>query len=446
MQSFILDQQTLNDLNIFPKQKGDLSILNLLDNTQTKGGKEKLWDILSRPTNDLSIINSRIEAIKFIQDKKLFCKLDYEYLDFIEYYINQNTSILSDNILDACLTKISDKLKPTNEYFAISRGLEFLRKLLIEIKLFLDNIRQKEVPIFISLFRSEINLLIQNERFEKFLYPNKNQLNFVQINQFDALIREEKKLYIKRIIKLIYQLDAYQSVAEIANQQNWGYPTLKEGSEFKISGLFHPFIENVVSNTIGFEKEQNLCFVTGANMAGKSTFLKATSLCVYLAHCGLPVPAKAMNSSVFSGLMSSINMSDDINKGYSHFYSEVKRVKDVILKIKEHQRVFVIFDELFRGTYVKDAYEASLMITNAFSKIKQSTFFISTHITEVGEALQSNASVLFKCFKPHLEKEDFKYDYTLYDDISRERLGLKILEDEQIDKMIGEIIHSNYKI
>ena len=110
-------------------------------------------------------------------------------------------------------------------------------------------------------------------------------------------------------------------------------------------------------------------------MAGKSTFLKSVSLTVYLAHIGFPVPAKSCEISIFNGLFTTINLSDDIQQGYSHYYSEVKRIKDMALNLNSHKKLFIIFDELFRGTNVKDAYEASLLITKVFFEIKELTFY-----------------------------------------------------------------------
>ncbi|MFZ4741666.1 MAG: MutS-related protein, partial [Bacteroidales bacterium] len=203
------------------------------------------------------------------------------------------------------------------------------------------------------------------------------------------------------------------------------------------------FIENPVKNDVVSLDNKNLCFVSGANMAGKSTFLKSVGLCVYLSHLGFPVPASSMETTVFNGLYTTINMSDNINKGYSHYYSEVKRVKDIALMLKEKKRLFVIFDELFRGTNVKDAYDGTLLITNGFAQIKDSLFYISSHIVEVGQELEKLDKVSFKCFESKLQGEQPIYNYKLIDGISSERLGLVILKNEGILEIIDEIINEN---
>ncbi len=74
---------------------------------------------------------------------------------------------------------------------------------------------------------------------------------------------------------------------------------------------------------------------------------------------GFPVPASGMEFSVQSGMFTTINLPDNINMGYSHFYAEVMRVKKVAESGGILKNLIVIFDELFRGTNVKDAYEAT---------------------------------------------------------------------------------------
>jgi DNA mismatch repair ATPase MutS len=122
-------------------------------------------------------------------------------------------------------------------------------------------------------------------------------------------------------------------------------------------------------------------------MAGKSTFLKTIGILVYVAHLGFPVPAKELRISVFSGLYTTINLSDNLNFGYSHFYSEVRRVKEIVTKFNPDKKIVIIFDELFRGTNVKDAFEASASIISKLAKIKSNLFFISSHILEIADAV-----------------------------------------------------------
>jgi DNA mismatch repair ATPase MutS len=139
-------------------------------------------------------------------------------------------------------------------------------------------------------------------------------------------------------------------------------------------------------------------------------------------------------------MISTINLPDSIEKGYSHFYSEVRRVKYTAQQIKERKKIIVIFDELFRGTNVKEAYEASLMIISAFAKIRSSLFLISTHIVEVSEKLSEHKNILFKCFQSKLNGETPVYNYQITAGISADRMGLRILKNENIIEILDQAI------
>jgi len=167
-------------------------------------------------------------------------------------------------------------------------------------------------------------------------------------------------------------------------------------------------------------------------MAGKSTFLKALSISIYLSHLGFPVPAKEFKTSIFNGLLTTINLPDNLSNGYSHYYNEVLRVKYIAEQINKVGNLFVVFDELFRGTNIKDAYEASLSIITEFSRLKNSAFALSTHIIEVADILKESPSIFFKYFEANLVNETPHYNYVIRDGVTNERIGMYILRKEKV--------------
>ncbi|WP_431210961.1 MutS-related protein [Puia sp. P3] len=192
-----------------------------------------------------------------------------------------------------------------------------------------------------------------------------------------------------------------------------------------------------MGNSIALDRDINMLFLTGANMAGKSTFMKAFGIALYLAHMGFPVAAKEMIFSVRDGLFSSINVADDLSLGHSHFYAEVLRVKNVARAVSEGKRLVVLFDELFKGTNVKDAYDGTLAVTGAFSKYRRSSFIISTHIVEAGEALRlSRDNLRFAYLPTMLDNGKPRYPYVLEEGIAADRVGMMIIENEGIIEII----------
>jgi DNA mismatch repair protein MutS len=439
------DRQTISDLNIFSQKRGSRSVFDYYNCTQTILGKELLLRMMDSPLNDLNEINSRIVSIKFLHNNDLYCELDKKDLDGIEYYLKLETAILKNNILDSLHVYVANFVRPNNDYYLIFRGLKCLYQHLYKLIEFFEFLDVEELPDFLAQCKKDVESIKYHPDFSSFMHRKKTKLNFRQISRFDNLIRKQKKETILKILESTYLLDVYNSMAAIATEKGLGFPTFVNdiNAGVKIEGFFHPLVDNPVKNDIYLTDNKNLCFVSGANMAGKSTSLKSIGLCVYLAHIGFPVPAKSMETPIFNGLYTTINISDNISAGYSHYYSEVKRIKDIVLFVKEKKRVFVIFDELFRGTNVKDAFDASLMVTEGFTKLTNSVFFISTHIVEVGQELEKSDKICFKCFESDLQGEQAIYNYKLKDGISSERLGLTILKNERIIELMDEISENN---
>jgi DNA mismatch repair ATPase MutS len=439
---FGTDKQTIADLDIFPQEKNTFSVFDYYNRLQTYGGKRALQWVMNNPLNDRAEIDARLSVIRFLHDHEIFYKLDKYTLDAIDFYLtHDNIPVLKDNILDSSVDYISNALKPSNNYYLICRGIQSLIDHLTGMRAFFDRYRPLGFPAFLEEFGTVTATINALPDFRHLITAPREKLTFRQISRFDRLIRVQEKELIVRLLDMTYLFDVYLSTALVASKKKLCFPVLTDSPEPELSleGFFHPFLDNPVKNDITMSGHHNLCFVTGANMSGKSTFLKAVGLCVYLSHIGFPVPAAKMTVSVFNGLYSTVNIADNINKGYSHYYGEVKRVKEIMMQIKERKRVFVVFDELFRGTNVKDAFDATLMIISGFCGIRQSMFFISTHIVETGSELSELSSICFKRFISKLDKDLPVYDYKIHDGISAERYGLIILKNEGIDAIINEI-------
>jgi DNA mismatch repair ATPase MutS len=115
-------------------------------------------------------------------------------------------------------------------------------------------------------------------------------------------------------------------------------------------------------------------------------------------------------------------------------------VKEVVTKLSADRNIVVIFDELFRGTNVKDAYDGSMSIITALAQVRGSLFFISSHILEVAEHLSHLDSIKFCCFESELVAQKPVYDFKLRSGASEERIGMRIIEQENILGMLKKII------
>jgi DNA mismatch repair ATPase MutS len=174
-------------------------------------------------------------------------------------------------------------------------------------------------------------------------------------------------------------------------------------------------------------------------MAGKSTFIKAIGIAVYLAHLGMGVPAKNMELSLFEGIISNINVVDNIAKGESYFYNEVQRIKNTILKIDNPDNWLVLIDELFKGTNVQDAMKCSATVIRGLIKIKNSLFILSTHLYEIGEELRVFPNIVFRYFETNVHNDQLEFSYQMKEGISNDRLGYLILKREKVVELLDRL-------
>src|SRR5690606_8532183 len=161
------------------------------------------------------------------------------------------------------------------------------------------------------------------------------------LSYYDHLLKGRLRKKMGAVLSFIYETDVYLAVGGVAVEKNFGYARAlpPEANVFSAKALRHPCLAKAVGNNVVMRKDSNVLFLTGANMAGKSTLMKSIGIGFYLAHMGFPVAASGMEFSVREGLYSSINVADNIGLGYSHFYAEVVRVKQAALAAASGKRL-----------------------------------------------------------------------------------------------------------
>ncbi|OKS88766.1 MutS-related protein [Mucilaginibacter polytrichastri] len=437
---FTTDKQTQDDLNIFGKQ-GTGSILSLFNRTSTLNGAQILEEMFNYPLSDAEAINKRNEAIRYLKVAQVVFPFNSELFDRAQQYLaNTDERSKLSAVKPSLEKKLTSLIADDADHKQIISGITAL----VEIVRVLDSLLKNNLLQAGSPFRSDpetinvgalltekpTSLLLQDEP--------KNKFSREKLATYDMLLRFRHRETIQQILRYIYQLDVYITVAKVAAERNYIFPKAlpKEEHVIKLQGLYHPHLKKAVPNTIHITPNSNIVFLTGANMAGKSTFMKSLGIAMYLAHMGFPVAAKMMEFSVLDGIYTTINLPDNLGIGASHFYAEVLRIKKVAKELNAGRNIFVIFDELFRGTNVKDAYEATIAITSAFAKKRNSMFVISTHIIEAGEILKQQHNISFKYLPTHLNGTIPEYTYTLESGITDDRHGMIIINNEGILELL----------
>lgn len=442
---FKVDKQTIKDIEIFAEKRGNHSVFSFYNQTVTKGGESLLYEIFKAPGSDIEFLENRKNEIKFFFDNGCYLKLNSRSIDFIEFYLNSRRVPLKANIIDATVNAISNKVIPNSDYYTITEGIIHISQLLVDLDIFIKEVKSCNIAGSIRNHLEEIEVFLKSKPIKKLIEdpPGKaKDLNYNQINKLDNHFRLKEKESFRNLLVIVYEIDFLQTMAGLMKSKGLTLPDyeVSQKSVFKVVDSFHPFLAEPVKNSFGFKNNFNLCFLTGPNMSGKTTFLKTMGLLVYLSHIGLPVPAREFRTSIYEGLFTTINLSDDLNLGYSHFYAEINRIKDIAINISSTDNLVIIFDELFRGTNVKDAFDASYSIISTLSKIRNTRFFISTHILEVAEKLGNSNSIIFKCFESEMIDQNPEYTYIIKDGISSERVGMMILKKENIIQILNDVI------
>lgn len=436
MSDFKIDSQTINDLNIFTEHTGSTSLFDLFKLTRTMGARVRLKEIMQTPSSDVREILLRRDAICFFHQYQIKFDVRNEEIDLIDFYLKSERRKSKSNLIDAGWDYLNRN--SSNDFYITTTGLKYLIRLTRYLYKFVEEYRQKEPPEYLASIFERIETIIQNGKLKDAIQVAEDKLKFFQVNKFDSSFRGIEKQQIDELLHIVYEFDVFENIAIVAKRKGFSFAEYDQGAGMRVDlkGMFHPSLTNPVSNDIIFDGDKNVIFLTGSNMAGKSSFLKSLGLAIYLSHLGFPVPAKYMKITLFNGLITTINLPDSIQSGFSHYYSEVHRVKEVSQQLMKTDRLFVVFDELFRGTNVKDAFDASSLILTEISKIRNSAFFISTHIVELAAELQQFDNISFRYMETYFEDTKPKFTYLLKEGVSVERLGLYIVQNEGIVEIL----------
>jgi ABC-type multidrug transport system fused ATPase/permease subunit len=206
--------------------------------------------------------------------------------------------------------------------------------------------------------------------------------------------------------------DAYNSLGNYAfNHPSHSYPTITDdGNTLKSKGASHPLLnpEIAIKNDFTINREQ-FFIITGANMAGKSTFLRTVALHIVMGNLGLPVCADEASYTPIK-LITSMRTTDSLTDDESYFFSELKRLKFIVDEI-ENDRYFIILDEILKGTNSTDKAIGSRKFVDKLVHSK-ATGIIATHDLSLCAAADELPQVENHFFDARIENDELYFDYT----------------------------------
>jgi DNA mismatch repair ATPase MutS len=435
-----IDKTTYYDLSILNTEE-EYSLLHRINFCNTVGGKDRLQFLLTHPLRSEQQIAETQQAIQQIIDSLLQWPNE----------ITNGTLLVLEKFYGYPFDKIPSSISPLPAFFyrlfdmpdyslvrySVGHFIDFLKGMNRLQHLLLNSTGS---PLIRSIV-ADIEKLLKSKTIQELIAEKTKKFSPSKMLSYGHYLRYDFKQEAEGLMQLYYKLDAYYSMAMASQKFNLHFPKVIESEEpiIQAKGLYHLLLPVPVGYDVTLNPQTNFFFLTGANMAGKSTFIKAVGCAVYMAHVGMGVPASSMQLSLFDGLLSNIQVQDNISKGESYFYNEVQRIKNTVLKITDGRKWLVLIDELFKGTNIQDAMHCSTAVIKGLLKIKNSLFILSTHLYEIGDELKPYPNISFRYFETTATDEQLQFSYQLKEGISNDRFGYLILKREKVVEMLEKL-------
>jgi len=294
-------------------------------------------------------------------------------------------------------------------------GQQFHSKLLVETQ---EQLKSGEKPAG-QAFKELTGILeMLDNRANPFVGIGLNALmlwDFKYIRQLQQWQRKHGP-HLNRWWYAVGVLDALSSLANFSfNHPNFVFPQLEKGEfRFSAENLGHPLIPTLkrINNTFALAQGQKLVILTGANMAGKSTFLRTVGVNLVLAQTGAPVCASGFSLRPVP-LFTSMRTTDSLQQEASYFFAELSRLKTMVEKLEAGGELFIILDEILKGTNSKDKENGSKALLRKLVRTNAAGL-VATH--DLGLCELENefpATITNQCFEVEMANGQLTFDYRL---------------------------------
>lgn len=223
---------------------------------------------------------------------------------------------------------------------------------------------------------------------------------------FSERLRRQIEQSFPPCIEELAEFEVYGSLMIFDRYQTQTYPSFSSTPTLRCHQVYHPLLERrkAVANDFGFPEGKSLGLLTGSNMSGKSTFLRTLGLNQILANIGAPVFADDFVTMPLK-IETCIEVSDSLRDGYSYFYAEVRRLRDILQAAAQGVPVLFLIDEIFRGTNNRERQIGSRAVIRTLAQEKNSLGFISTHDLELTSLEETSPRLLNLHFREDINDE-----------------------------------------
>lgn len=261
-------------------------------------------------------------------------------------------------------------------------------------------------------------------RNNQFLYVLLEGSIFFQLQEIVRIERWKARYgqHISKWLETVGELDALCSLGTFAyNHPQYTYPELTEKPFcFLATQMGHPLMpaSQCVKNDATIPSRPFFLIITGANMAGKSTYLRTIGVNYLLACIGAPVCCEKLKLHP-NQLITSLRTSDSLSDNESYFFAELKRLKRIIDLLNQGQQLFIILDEILKGTNSMDKQKGSFDLIRQFMQLKANGI-IATHDLLLGSLIkQFPEEIRNYCFEADIKENELTFSYKLREGVAQ---------------------------
>ncbi len=215
---------------------------------------------------------------------------------------------------------------------------------------------------------------------------------------------------------------------------HFNYPIIdNDALTIEAKALGHPLMpyKDCITNDIVLGDNEKMIILTGANMSGKSTFLRSLGLNTLMSLIGLPVFAQSFRTPILD-IFTSMRVTDSLKERASYFYAELKRLQNIVELLKQNKKMLIILDEVLKGTNSEDKLSGSIALIQKFVTY-QSLGIIATHDLELGKMEEEMPQLVSNhCFESIIKEKELYFDYKLGEGIAKNKNATFLMESMNI--------------
>lgn len=447
----LADRTSLIELGLLPDAAGAWPLATWLDTTHTPLGHDALKQLIASPLADVENISARQVLLRKLESVTPLVP----WADLKVLAVQVNAFLSSNYVIvpSGAVQRATFAMRFGDIVTDVARQLHAVDALMTVCDQVYSSIAALKGDVMFQLVLSAFEAAVRDPRRERLRAAVANGSRS-SIAGLDGMVRDkygkvspagDDTLYdgpwrgaIQSLVAAIWQLDAFCSLSTASAATGNVMPQVvtQGAAPLALTGVRHPLLRHGVENDISLGEAERVLFLTGPNMAGKSTLLRAMGIAVHCAHLGMAVAARAARVPLYDQLLVSITVRDNLQRGESLHLAEIRRVRTIVDAVNRGDAVLAIFDEVFRGTNIKDSSEATSLLINGLSRASHGTFVIASHLADVADSSADDTGMGCWCMDVDMKSDMPRFTYRVRRGVSDVHLGMMLLDAEGVGPML----------